>query len=768
MKTQIKISILLIYLCFLGIENVEAQCSTSTDSGSGSATCDGCGGTQIEQGGEDSGGGGSNGFFPYGTITADSQSITVGQTVGIHAAFVQALNNLPTGIVLNDEGDDNNPGAVVDGNQFNLGYQANMDYYFTPSSPGSYTFYSRIYIPNGPSWGYAYYYTMASVTVNVLPTPNPPTANIWADTTTIYVGQSVGIHADYSIDTGDGDTFYGSQMYSPQVPGLGDDTSPQSHRDYTFTAPSLGSYTFYTGINTAYYSWSTYSEVTVNVVPEPVTFTGSPATFIYNGSAQGPTITPSDGAATWSVTAGTATATAAGSYSVTVTANGNFTGSSVISYTINPKPVTFTGSPATFTYNGSAQGPTITPSDGAATWSVTAGTAMAVASGSYSVTATANGNFTGSSVISYTINNNSVAQNVTLNPSTTTVTAGQSAVFTASGAGPGNPGAYIWSLPPGASAVPGGTSAVQTITFNTVGSGQIVSATAPAYTSGSTNFLVGAASSTVAVNPNNVNVSVTVIPAGSGTVSGGGTYTIGQSCTLTPAAAGGYYFAGLSSVPAGVSSSGATLTVPSPATTFTVTGNVSVTASFSPQLPQTVNIGLPSLITPNPIGFQLTWNSVQIPGNNPSSIFATGAATATPTGHVVVSAIVPQPIVTLNFPGNVFYLPAGISIPLNVTSGQSRVVVDSQAGASSVTGGVNAPQGGQGAATTDSSAAALAVIANTRAILASGNLSNSNVAEPSSISVQGSSGNSQPTYSANGVNYIWNPTLNQWVVATGH
>jgi hypothetical protein len=699
MKTQIKISILLIYLCFLGIENVEAQCSTSTDSGSGSATCDGCGGTQIEQGGEDSGGGGSNGFFPYGTITADSQSITVGQTVGIHAAFVQALNNLPTGIVLNDEGDDNNPGAVVDGNQFNLGYQANMDYYFTPSSPGSYTFYSRIYIPNGPSWGYAYYYTMASVTVNVLPTPNPPTANIWADTTTIYVGQSVGIHADYSIDTGDGDTFYGSQMYSPQVPGLGDDTSPQSHRDYTFTAPSLGSYTFYTGINTAYYSWSTYSEVTVNVVPEPVTFTGSPATFIYNGSAQGPTITPSDGAATWSVTAGTA---------------------------------------------------------------------MAVASGSYSVTATANGNFTGSSVISYTINNNSVAQNVTLNPSTTTVTAGQSAVFTASGAGPGNPGAYIWSLPPGASAVPGGTSAVQTITFNTVGSGQIVSATAPAYTSGSTNFLVGAASSTVAVNPNNVNVSVTVIPAGSGTVSGGGTYTIGQSCTLTPAAAGGYYFAGLSSVPAGVSSSGATLTVPSPATTFTVTGNVSVTASFSPQLPQTVNIGLPSLITPNPIGFQLTWNSVQIPGNNPSSIFATGAATATPTGHVVVSAIVPQPIVTLNFPGNVFYLPTGVSIPLNVTSGQSRVVVDSQAGASSVTGGENAPQGGQGAATTDSSASALAVIANTRAILATGNLSNSNVAEPSSISVQGSSGNSQPTYSANGVNYIWNPTLNQWVVATGH
>jgi uncharacterized repeat protein (TIGR03803 family) len=225
------------------------------------------------------------------------------------------------------------------------------------------------------------------------------------------------------------------------------------------------------------------ASVSLQVNAEPVTFTVSPVSFTYNGSAQGPTITPSVTGATYS-TSGATSATAAGSYSVTATATGNYTGTSgpmawmiaqatsvvswtapapitygtaldsiefnatanvpgtfaytpaagtvpnvgtqtlavaftptdtadynnasaSVSLTVNAQPVTFTISPVSFTYNGSAQGPTITPSVAGATYS-TSGTVSATAAGSYSVTATATGNYTGTSgSIAWTITNSS-------------------------------------------------------------------------------------------------------------------------------------------------------------------------------------------------------------------------------------------------------------------------------------------------------------------------------------------------------------------------
>jgi uncharacterized repeat protein (TIGR03803 family) len=79
----------------------------------------------------------------------------------------------------------------------------------------------------------------------------------------------------------------------------------------------------------------------------------------------------------------------------------------LVSLTVNAEPVTFTVSPVSFTYNGSAQGPTITPSVSGATYS-TSGTASATAAGSYSVTATATGNYTGTSgSTAWTITNSS-------------------------------------------------------------------------------------------------------------------------------------------------------------------------------------------------------------------------------------------------------------------------------------------------------------------------------------------------------------------------
>ena len=245
--------------------------------------------------------------------------------------------------------------------------------------------------------------------------------------------------------------------------------------------------------------------VSLTVNPEPTTFTGSPPSFTYSGGAQAPTITPSIGGATYSVSySGTGSTSygpsstapsAAGTYQVVATANGNYSGSSTIAFTIGKAGltvtaasptqtyngstlsigapatsglvsgdsltsytnsptsvgpavgsyttsvsaaatadgianynvtyvagtatisqeggVTFTGSPPSFTYSGGAQAPTITPSIGGATYSVSySGTGSTSygpsstapsAAGTYQVVATANGNYSGSSTIAFTI-----------------------------------------------------------------------------------------------------------------------------------------------------------------------------------------------------------------------------------------------------------------------------------------------------------------------------------------------------------------------------
>ncbi|HXB02268.1 MAG TPA: RHS repeat-associated core domain-containing protein [Opitutaceae bacterium] len=168
--------------------------------------------------------------------------------------------------------------------------------------------------------------------------------------------------------------------------------------DGTTSAVDAGTYSV-TATATGYYTGS--GSTTWTIAPEPVSFSISPTSFTYNGSAQGPAIAPSDGNASFS-TSETTSAVAAGSYSVTATATGDYTGSGSTAWTIAPKPVSFTISPTSFTYNGSAQSPVITPSVSGATYS-TSGTASATAAGSYSVTVTATGNYTGSGSTAWTI-----------------------------------------------------------------------------------------------------------------------------------------------------------------------------------------------------------------------------------------------------------------------------------------------------------------------------------------------------------------------------
>lgn len=95
-----------------------------------------------------------------------------------------------------------------------------------------------------------------------------------------------------------------------------------------------------------------------------------------------------------------------GSYSVTVYRD-KFSGfhqsnTATATITVNPTPVIFSAAPTNFTYDGTNKAPAITKSPTGATYSVS-GTTNATNAGSYSMTLTANGNYTGSLVVNWAI-----------------------------------------------------------------------------------------------------------------------------------------------------------------------------------------------------------------------------------------------------------------------------------------------------------------------------------------------------------------------------
>ena len=187
-------------------------------------------------------------------------------------------------------------------------------------------------------------------------------------------------------------TYNGSPQGATVTTGPGGLSVSVTYNGSSTAPTNAGSYTVAATVTDSNYTGSATGTLTIN--PEPVTFSITPS-FPYNGSAQSPTITPSVGGATYSVS-GTTNATAAGSYSVTAAAYGNYTGTTTGIWTINASSASFSISPTSFTYNGSAQGPTITPSPAGVTFGTT-GTAAATAAGSYTVTATANGSYSGTS-----------------------------------------------------------------------------------------------------------------------------------------------------------------------------------------------------------------------------------------------------------------------------------------------------------------------------------------------------------------------------------
>ena len=121
-------------------------------------------------------------------------------------------------------------------------------------------------------------------TLSVTP-PSTPIATIVASSTSVYVGQSTGLHAHFSV--GSGDTLTHDNIDSPVGTGWVATTNPDTDKYITFTPSSAGTYTFYARAQTQYYSsWTTYAQVSVTVTAAPAcTISLSPTSIAQNGSA---------------------------------------------------------------------------------------------------------------------------------------------------------------------------------------------------------------------------------------------------------------------------------------------------------------------------------------------------------------------------------------------------------------------------------------------------------------------------------------------------
>jgi hypothetical protein len=173
---------------------------------------------------------------------------------------------------------------------------------------------------------------------------------------------------------------------------------------------------------------------TLTVQPKPVTFTFGNLGAEYDGTTKTATVAASDSAATFS--ADLVKGPDAGTYAVSAVATGNYAGVGNATLTITPAPITFTFADLAQVYDGDEKSATVRPSRPAATY--TADVRKGPDAGNYTVSATATGNYTGSS--SATLIIAAAPQTISLSPSTLTLFAGQPATFTAVG---GN-NAYRW------------------------------------------------------------------------------------------------------------------------------------------------------------------------------------------------------------------------------------------------------------------------------------------------------------------------------------
>jgi hypothetical protein len=219
---------------------------------------------------------------------------------------------------------------------------------------------------------------------------------------------------------------------------------------------------------------------------------------------------------------------------------------------------------------------------------------------------------------------------VSISPSSLTLTAGQGAVFIASGGATGN---YTW----GGSA--SGAGLAKAVTFPTPGTYPVTVAD-----SGNANYNPSpAASATVSVLAPFFTLSAAA--SAGGTVAGGGSYPPNAQATAVAAAAPGNTFTGWSG----------DVTQGSPTVSVLMNANKSIMAHFAPLLAQSISFVPPATVTTRTPAFAL---SVSASSGLPVSL-------ALNSGPVSLAGIVVTPsgakgdvALTATQPGNAQYLPA--------------------------------------------------------------------------------------------------------------
>lgn len=151
-----------------------------------------------------------------------------------------------------------NGSTVANGNSITAWQSSTVPYGSTCTSQ------SRVCTNGVLSGSYAY----SSCSVNPpspLP-PSPPTATISADQSTITLGRSANITANFTA--GSNDTLIGDNIDSPLGTGIAANTNPITPKNYVFTPTAVGIYTFYAVPQTQYYGWystnAPQTTVTVN------------------------------------------------------------------------------------------------------------------------------------------------------------------------------------------------------------------------------------------------------------------------------------------------------------------------------------------------------------------------------------------------------------------------------------------------------------------------------------------------------------------------
>ena len=362
---------------------------------------------------------------------------------------------------------------------------------------------------------------------------------------------------------------------------------------------------------------------TVSLAPvSPTIYAGQSVAFTANGGVNGYVW---GGSASGSGNSQTVTFPNTGTYAVNVyspAGNGfNQSNTAASTITVNPISTVFSGSPISFSYNGSTQGPVLSSSPAGASHNVS-GTSTAINAGSYSFTVTATGQYSGTNTFDWSIlpaNQSPVA----ISPATATVSAGQSVSFTASG-GSGS-GAYVW----GGAAT--GTGSITSVTFQNQGN-----FTVSAYKAADENYVQSslASSSVTVLNPT-YTLTVNAGPGGAATGSASGLAGT-ETPPISASPNSGYAFILWTGDPVANPTSAAT-------TVAMNNANRTVTATFTALQPQTITFIPPATaLFPGPA---LTLTATATSGLHVSFSVLAGPATLagsvltfTGTGNVIVQA----------------------------------------------------------------------------------------------------------------------------------